>query len=159
VHSIGAGTALVQRGRHDSQSPPYKERTAMVIAADYPFMDVLWTMIIFFCWVIWIWMVVALFSDIFRRRDIGGFAKAAWIVFMIVLPFIGVLVYLIAQHDKIAERNLERAQGMQREVDEHIKTVAGGSASEIEKAVELRDTGAITESEFQQLKTRALAAR
>src|SRR3954453_22150953 len=99
----------------------------MVIAGDYPFLNILWTMIIFFCWVIWIWLIIALFSDIFRRRDIGGWAKAAWIVFMIVLPFLGVLVYFISQHDHIAERNLEQARGMQQEVDEHIKTVAAGS--------------------------------
>src|SRR4051812_4440452 len=115
----------------------------MVIAADYPFLDVLWTMILFFTWVIWIWMVVVIFSDIFRRRDIGGWAKAAWCVFIIVVPFLGVLVYLIAHHDDMAERRIKDVQQQQAMVDEHIKSVAGGATSEIENAKRLLDSGAI----------------
>jgi hypothetical protein len=134
----------------------------MLIAADYPFLDVLWTMIIFFTWVIWIWMIVIIFTDVFRRRDIGGWAKAAWCILMIVLPFIGVLAYLIAQHDGIAERNLERAQASQRQFDEHVRAVAarddGGAASEIAKAQELLEKGAIDRAEFQAIKEQALAA-
>jgi Phospholipase_D-nuclease N-terminal len=110
----------------------------MVFAADYPFLDVLWTMIIFFAWVVYIWMIIAIFGDVFRRRDIGGWAKAAWCVFMIVLPFIGVLIYLIAQHNGMAQRSLEQAQTAQQQFDEHVKAVAatdgGGAAGEIEKA-------------------------
>jgi hypothetical protein len=71
----------------------------MVIAADYPFLDIVFTMIIFFAWVVWIWMMFLILSDVFRRRDISGWSKAAWIVFLIILPFIGVLAYLIVQHD------------------------------------------------------------
>ena len=132
----------------------------MVIAADYPFLDVLWTMIIFFAWVVWIWMMVVILTDVFRRRDIGGWAKAAWVIFMIVLPFIGVLTYLIAQHDGIAERNMERAQATQRQFDDHMRSVAAseGPASEIEKAAELRDRGTINHAEFEALKAKALAA-
>src|SRR3954447_26224967 len=74
---------------------------AMVVAADYPFLDILWTMIIFFAWVAWIWILVVILTDVFRRRDIGGLSKAAWVIFLIALPFLGVLVYLIAQHDGI----------------------------------------------------------
>ena len=69
-----------------------------LVAADYPFLDVFWTILIFFSWVIWIWIAITIFADIFRRDDIGGWAKAGWIVFVIILPFLGVLVYLIAQH-------------------------------------------------------------
>ncbi|WP_028060634.1 SHOCT domain-containing protein [Candidatus Solirubrobacter pratensis] len=136
----------------------------MLLAADYPFLDVLWTMIIFFTWVIWIWMIVIIFTDVFRRRDIGGWAKAAWCVLMIVLPFIGVLAYLIAQHDGIAERNLERAQVSQRQFDDHVRAVAvdngggAGAATEIAKAQELLEKGAIDRSEFQAIKEQALAA-
>ena len=130
----------------------------MVIAADYPFIDILWSMIIFFAWVVWIWMMVVIFTDVFRRRDIGGWAKAAWCVFMILLPFIGVLTYLIAQHDGMAERSASAAQSQQRQVDDYIKTVSGGSAGEIEKAKQLLDSGAITQDEFNTLKTKALAA-
>src|SRR5947199_3204083 len=107
----------------------------MVIAADYPFLDILWTMIIFFAWVAWIWMMVVILTDVFRRRDIGGGAKAAWCVFMIVLPFIGVLCYLIAQHDGIAQRNMEQAQQAQKQFDDHVKSVAAseGPAGAMEK--------------------------
>jgi hypothetical protein len=133
-----------------------KER-AMIVAADYPFMDVLWTMILFFTWVIWIWMMVVILTDVFRRRDIGGFAKAAWIVFLIVLPFLGVLVYLIAQHNGMAERNVKQAQAMQQDFDDRVRAAAGGSAGEIEKAKQLLDTGAINQAEFDTLKAQALA--
>src|SRR4029453_9757060 len=75
-----------------------------VIGADYPFLDVLWTIIIIFAWVIWFWLLITVFADLFRRRDISGWAKAAWIIFVIILPYLGVLIYLIAQHDGMAER-------------------------------------------------------
>jgi Phospholipase_D-nuclease N-terminal/Short C-terminal domain len=133
----------------------------MVIAADYPFLDVLWTMIIFFAWVVYIWMFVVIFGDIFRRRDIGGWAKAAWCVFMIVVPFIGVLAYLIAQHDGMAQRNAERAQAAQQQFDEQVRAAAardgGGAASEIEKAQQLLEKGAISQAEFEAIKAKALA--
>src|SRR5215212_4819653 len=88
-------------------------KARMIVAADYPFLDVLWTMIIFFAWVVWIWMMVVILSDVFRRRDIGGWAKAAWVVFMLVLPFLGVLIYLIAQHEGMAERGAEQITAAQ----------------------------------------------
>jgi signal transduction histidine kinase len=132
----------------------------MLIAADYPFLDVFWTMILFFTWVIWIWMMVVILTDVFRRRDIGGFAKALWVVFLIVLPFLGVLVYLIAQHDGIAQRNAERAQAIQQQFDDQVRAVAAseGPAAEIEKAAKLRDQGTISAPEFEALKAKALAA-
>ncbi len=129
----------------------------MPIAADYPFLDVLWTMIIFFCWVIWIWIVITVFIDVFRRDDIGGFHKAAWVVFVIILPFLGVLVYLIAQHDGMRERSVKQAQAQKQEFDSYVRDAAGGSAGEIAKAKELLDSGAITQEEFDQLKTKALS--
>ena len=79
----------------------------MILAADYPFLNILWTMIIFFAWVAWIWITITVFVDIFRRHDISGWGKAAWVVFVIVVPFLGVLVYLIAQHDGMRERSVE----------------------------------------------------
>ena len=133
----------------------------MVLAADYPFLDVLWTMIIFFAWVVWIWMMVVILTDVFRRTDIGGWAKAAWVVFMILLPFLGVLVYLISQHDRMAERNLQAAKAQQQQFDDYVKTVAtdgGGAASEIEKAQGLLDKGTINQAEFDAIKAKALAA-
>ena len=130
----------------------------MVMAADYPFMDVLWSMIIFFFWVIWIWIVVVVLSDIFRRHDIGGWAKAAWTIFVVILPWLGVLVYLIAQHDGMRERSMKQAQTQRREFDDYVRdTAGGGSAAEIAKAKELLDSGAITQAEFEALKAKALA--
>jgi uncharacterized membrane protein YcjF (UPF0283 family) len=129
----------------------------MPIAADYPFLDVLWTMILFFCWVAWIWIVITVFMDLFRRNDIGGWGKAGWVVFVIVLPFLGVLVYLIAQHDGMRERSVKQAQAQKQAFDEYVRDAAGGSAAEIAKAKELLDAGTITQEEFDALKAKALA--
>jgi hypothetical protein len=132
----------------------------MVFAADYPFLNILWTMIIFFVWVVWIWMMIAILSDVFRRRDLSGWGKAAWTVFLIVLPFLGVLIYLISQHDGMAERNVKQAQVAQAEFDDYVKSVAtngGGAAAEIEKAKNLLDSGAISQAEYDAIKAKALA--
>src|SRR3954452_119024 len=96
-----------------------------MIATDYPFLNIFWTMIIFFCWVVWIWMMIAILTDVFRRRDIGGWSKAAWTAFLIVAPFLGAFVYLIAQHNGMAERRITDLQAQQAVMDEHIRSVAG----------------------------------
>ena len=129
----------------------------MLLAADYPFLDVLWTMIIFFCWVAWIWIVITVFIDLFRRHDIGGWAKAGWVVFVIVLPFLGVLVYLIAQDNGMRERRMTEARDQKQAFDQYLRETAGGTAGEIAKAKELLDSGAIDQAEFDQIKRRALA--
>ena len=132
----------------------------MVLAADYPFMDVLWTMIIFFVWVMWIWMMIMIFTDIFRRRDTSGAGKVLWMIFVILLPYLGVFIYLIANHDGMTERNVEQMRAKQAQMDDYVKSVAGsgGAAAEIEKAKGLLDSGAITQSEFDAIKQKALAA-
>jgi hypothetical protein len=131
----------------------------MVIAADYPFLNILWTMIIFFAWVIWIWMMIIIVGDVFRRRDISGWSKAAWVVFLIVLPFLGALVYLIANHDGMAERSAKEVRGQQAQFDDYVRSVAtdGGPAAEIAKAKQLLDGGAITQEEYEAIKAKALA--
>jgi hypothetical protein len=129
----------------------------MVMAADYPFMDVLWSMIIFFFWVIWIWIVVTVLIDIFRRSDIGGFSKALWVIFVVVLPWLGVLIYLIAQHDGMRERSIKQAQDQKAQFDDYVRDAAGGSADQIAKAKQLLDSGAINQAEFETLKAKALA--
>ena len=129
-----------------------------MLAADYPFLDVLWTMFIFFLFIIWIWILITVFADVFRRKDIGGGMKAIWIVFVILLPYLGVLVYLIANHDGMADRNIQQVQKQQEATDAYIKSVAGGAAAEIEKAKGLLDSGAITQAEFDSIKAKALAA-
>ena len=129
----------------------------VLFAADYPFMDVLWTMIIFFCWVVWIWMMIVIISDVFRR-DLSGWAKAAWIAFLIVLPFLGALIYIITQGKEMTERRISDTQASQAHFDEYVRTVAsdGGAAGEIAKAKSLLDSGAINQAEFEQLKAKAL---
>jgi hypothetical protein len=131
----------------------------MPIAADYPFLNILWTMIIFFTWVVWIWMMVVILTDVFRRRDISGWGKAVWVIFLIVLPFIGVLCYLIFEHNGMAERQAEAARGQKAQVDDYVRSVAssGGPAAEIDKAKQLLDSGAINQTEFDALKAKALA--
>lgn len=132
----------------------------MVLAADYPFLDVLWTMLIFFAFVIWIWLLITVFADIFRRRDASGVAKALWIVFVIVAPYLGVFVYLIVEHQGMAERNMRTMQAQQEQFDEYVRSVATseGPAAEIERAKGLLDSGAISQSEFDAIKQRALGA-
>jgi hypothetical protein len=131
----------------------------MLIAADYPFLDILWTMIIFFAWVAWIWIAITVFSDVFRRHDLSGWGKAGWTIFVILLPFLGVLVYLIANSKGMAERNAKDVQVAQTQFDDYVRTVSdgGGAAAEIEKAKQLLDSGAIDQAEFEALKKKALA--
>jgi Short C-terminal domain/Phospholipase_D-nuclease N-terminal len=130
-----------------------------MLAADYPFLDVLWTMLIFFLWVIWFWILITVFADIFRRHDISGWAKAGWLLFTIFLPFLGVFVYLITQNKGINERNLARAQDARAQMDSYVRETAGtgGAAAEIEQAKGLLDSGAITQQEFDVIKQKALA--
>jgi hypothetical protein len=130
-----------------------------MLAADYPFLDVLWTMLIFFVWVLWFWLLFTVFGDVFRRRDLSGWGKTGWIVFTIVLPFLGVFVYLISQGAGMTERNLERARSDRAQIDEYVRETAGsgGAAAEIERAKSLLDTGAISQGEFEAIKQKALA--
>jgi hypothetical protein len=128
-----------------------------LVAADYPFLDLLWTMLYIFAFVIWFWLLITVFADLFRRHDTSGWAKALWIIFVILLPFLGVLIYLIAEHQGMADRNVKQAQAQQEQFDQYVKSVAGGSADEIAKAKQLLDSGAITQAEFDQMKAKALA--
>ena len=131
-----------------------------MIATDYPFLEVIWTMFVFFAFIIWIWILITIFADLFRRKDTSGGKKALWIIFLILLPFIGVLTYLIANHDGMADRNMAQMQKQQEQMDAYVKSVAGsgGAAGEIEKAKALLDSGAITQQEFDSIKAKALAS-
>jgi general stress protein CsbA len=130
----------------------------MLFAADYPFLNILWTMIIFFVWVAWIWTLVLILSDVFRR-DMSGWAKAGWTLMLMVLPFLGALVYLIAHGSEMTARRMRDAEVSQAQLDEYVRSVAGngGPAAEIDKAKRLLDGGAITQSEFDVIKAKALA--
>ena len=128
-----------------------------MIAADYPFMDVLWTMFIFFAWIIWFWLLITIFADIFRRHDIGGGTKTLWCIFVILTPFLGVFVYLISQSKGMNERNLQSVKQQRQQTDEYIRTVSGGDAAgQIAQAKSLLDSGAINQQEFDSLKQKAL---
>jgi hypothetical protein len=135
----------------------------MIVAADYPFMDIFWTLLVFFLWVMWFWCLIIVLTDVFSRTDIGGWAKAAWTVLLIFVPIVGMLVYLIADGKELAERRAQGTAAAQAQVDEHIRSVAGartgngGASGEIAQAKQLLDSGAIDPSEFEQLKRQALA--
>jgi cobalamin biosynthesis protein CobD/CbiB len=130
----------------------------VLFAADYPFLDVFWTMLIFFFWVIWIWILITVMIDIFRRHDISGWGKAAWLIFVIVLPYLGVFVYLITQGKNMAERRAAEITASQASFDSYVRDVATTAPSDqIAKAKELLDSGAIDQAEFDQIKRKALA--
>ena len=132
----------------------------MLLAADYPFLGVLWSMLIFFLWISWFMLLFYVIADIFRRRDASGAKKTLWIIFVLFVPFLGVFVYLIANSDDMTKRRMEEAQAAQVQMDEYVRTTAGsgGAAAEIEKAKGLLDSGAITQAEFDAIKSKALAA-
>ena len=128
-----------------------------MLAADYPFLDVLWTIIIFFVWVMWFWLLFTCWADIFRRHDLNGWGKTGWLIFTIVLPFLGVFIYLITQHEGMNERAMQQQQAARQQMDSYIRDTAGGSANEIAQAKKLLDDGTITQQEFERIKQQALA--
>ena len=125
----------------------------------YPFLDVLWSMLVFFLWVAWFMLLFHVVGDVFRRRDASGLNKTAWLIFILFVPFLGVFVYLIANSDDMARRNVEQMQAARSETDSYIRSVAASDApaAEIERAKGLLDTGAITQAEFDAIKAKALA--
>ena len=125
----------------------------------YPFLDVLWSMLVFFVWIAWFLLLFHVIGDIFRRRDASGGKKTLWIIFVLFVPFLGVFVYLIANSDDMARRSAEQAAAAKSEMDDYVRTTAGsgGAAAEIEKAKGLLDSGAITQTEFDAIKAKALA--
>src|SRR6478752_4274324 len=100
-----------------------------VLASYPPFLNVLWTMALFFCWVIWFWLLITIFSDVFRRKDIGGGTKTLWLIFVIILPFLGVFIYLLANNDGMAERNIRQATTQRQQMDSYIQTTAGSGGA------------------------------
>lgn len=139
---------------------PYTEvNPNLLLAYDYPFLGIFWSLLVFFVWISWFMLLFRVIGDIFSRRDIGGGSKVLWLIFVIALPFLGVFVYLIANNEAMTTRTVERAQAQQQQVDEYIRSTAssGGAAAEIDKAKQLLDSGAITQAEFDALKQKALA--
>jgi hypothetical protein len=129
------------------------------LLAAYSFGDVMWSMFVFFLWILWFWLLFTVFADLFRRHDVSGWGKAGWCVFVIVLPFLGVFVYLIAEGKGMAERNVKQVQAQQSAMDSYVRSVAstGDASAQIAQGKQLLDSGAITQAEFDQLKAKALA--
>jgi predicted PurR-regulated permease PerM len=128
----------------------------MLAATDYPLLNIFWTMLLLFVWIAWIWILFTIIIDLFRRHDIGGVAKALWLILLIVVPFFGVLVYVLAEGSKMTERHVTE----HHQFDQYAQGVASssGASAEIEKAKQLLDSGAITAEEFEQIKRKALAS-
>ena len=130
-----------------------------MLLADYTFFDFFWSMLVFFLWIMWFWLLFSIWTDIFRRDDISGLGKTGWLVFTIVLPFLGAFIYLITQDDGMRERGIARARRDRAQMDAYVRETAGsgGAAAEIERAKGLLDSGVITQEEFDVLKANALA--
>jgi len=131
-----------------------------ITAASYPLADAIWTMFVFFAWVIWFWLLITIFADLFRRSDISGWGKAGWTVLVLFLPLIGVLIYLISQGGAMTTRRVEEAEAAQQGFDSYVRSVASeGQAptTQISQAKQLLDSGAITDEEFEAIKRKALA--
>ena len=132
----------------------------MIASSNYPFIEVFWTMLFFFCFVIWIWILFTVFTDLFRRRDIGGWGKTGWIIFVILLPYLGVFVYLIARGNKMSEHAQEAVQAQDAAARQYIQEAAGTSGSpadELARLADLKAKGVIDDAEFQRLKAKAIS--
>jgi len=129
-----------------------------MIAYTYPLLSIFWTMLIFFGFFIFIWLLIVVFADIFRSRDMGGWAKALWVIFIIILPLLGILVYLIARGGSMHERNEQVAEQQQQEFDAYVQQAAGTStADQLAKLATLKEQGTITDAEFEAQKAKLLA--
>jgi hypothetical protein len=134
----------------------------VLAATDYPLLDIFWSMLLLFLWIAWFWILIVVIMDVFRRHDIGGLGKTLWLIFLILIPFLGVLIYVIAEGQHMTERNLSEQAAAQKQFDQYVKQVAtssgSGAATEIQQAQQLLASGAITQEEFEQIKRKALSA-
>ena len=133
-----------------------------MFASSYPILDAFLTMLYFFLFIIWIWLLIMVFVDIFRSHDMGGLAKALWVIFVIIIPFLGVFIYLIARGSKMHERAAQQAADQQKAFDAYVKQAAGTSgdstADQLSKLADLKSQGVITDAEFDAQKSKILAA-
>ncbi len=133
-----------------------------MLASSYPVLDAFLTMLYFFLFIIWIWLLIMVFMDIFRSHDIGGLAKALWVIFVIIVPYLGVFVYLIARGSKMHERAASDAAQQQKAFDQYVRQAAGtpgaDSASQLSKLADLKSQGVLTDAEFEAQKSKILAA-
>jgi Phospholipase_D-nuclease N-terminal len=139
--------------------PSTIRKTNMILATSYPFLEVFWTILIFFGFVIWLWLLFTVIADLFRRHDASGWVKVLWIIVLVIFPFLGVFIYLIAEHKGITERTVKAQKASEEQAAQYVRSVAGQSdpASQIANAKKLLDNGSITQGEFDQIKQKALA--
>jgi hypothetical protein len=133
----------------------------MMLAYDYPLLGVFWTMLWFFLFFIWIWLLITVFIDVFRSHDMGGWTKALWVVFIVVLPLLGVLVYLIVRGKSMQDRAARGAARQQEEFRQYVQEAAGtgsGTADQLAKLADLKDRGVLTDAEFEAQKAKLLSA-
>ena len=125
----------------------------------YTFGQAMYTMLVFFAWILFFWLLFVVFGDLFSRHDIGGWGKTGWAILVICLPFIGIFAYLISQGKAMGERRMAEAQQAQSQMDTYVRSVATGGdpAEQIAKAKQLLDSGTITQAEFDSIKAKALA--
>src|SRR5277367_2924952 len=131
-----------------------------MLASSYPVLDAFLTMLYFFLFIIWIWLLIMVFMDVFRSHDMGGLAKALWVIFIIILPFLGIFVYLIARGGKMHERAADQAAQQQKAFDSYVKETAGAgtsSADQLAKLSDLKQQGVLTDAEFEAQKAKILA--
>jgi hypothetical protein len=132
-----------------------------MLAYTYPLLSIFWTMLEFFLFFLWIWLLIVVFSDIFRSRDMGGLAKAVWVLFVIIIPYLGVLIYLIARGGSMHERAEEQAARQQKAFDNYVKQAAGtsgeSSADQLAKLADLKAKGVLTDAEFEAQKAKLLS--
>ena len=137
-----------------------KELTTM-LGTSYPLLNLFWTMLEFFLFFIWIWLLITVFADVFRSHDMGGFAKALWVIFVIVLPFLGIFVYLIARGSSMHERSVQQAQHQQDAFNEYVRhaaaTPGATSADQLAKLADLKAQGVLTDAEFEAQKAKILS--
>jgi Short C-terminal domain/Phospholipase_D-nuclease N-terminal len=131
-----------------------------MLAYTYPLLSIFWTMLEFFLFFLWIWLLIVIFSDIFRSHDMGGLAKALWVLFVIIIPYLGVLIYLIARGGSMHERAEQQAARQQQAFDTYVKQAAGssgGSVDELSKLADLKAKGVLTDAEFEAQKAKLLS--
>jgi Short C-terminal domain/Phospholipase_D-nuclease N-terminal len=145
---------MMRRGRNDRP-----DQEAIMLAYDYPILGLFWTMLMVFIWVAWIFLLIRVFADLFRNHDMNGWVKGLWAIFVIIVPFLGVLIYLIVYGHGIAERDMQQAQAQQDAFQQYVRQTAGtgGSADEIAKLADLKSKGVLTDAEFEQQKAKLLA--
>jgi hypothetical protein len=131
-----------------------------MLAYDYPLLGALWTMFVFFLWIVWFFLLFRVVADIFRSHDLSGWGKAAWLAFVILLPFLGVFAYVIARGDAMGQRDVDAARAQKQAFDAYVRETAGtgGSADQLAKLADLRRQGVISEAEFESEKAKVLTS-